>query len=423
MSDGHLHSDLETLSHEDHEHLPLVPEEPLDPGSQSLADALRASFRVLKGIMVLVAILYLFSGVFKVDQNELAVVSRFGELVEGGPKEPGLHLCWPYPIDTVQKVQTSPRTYTVDAFWLKLSDAEKTKELSDLSYRTGGLNPAYEGALLTGDRAIMHMLVKVQYHVSSAKDFVTNVMDDAELMRSIMQNALIAEAARTTADVIWKDPARITGENEEEGQSTPSPVQIRAQARLDELQTGIVIDNISTDRSHYPLQVKDEFLAVSDAENRMRQLLQEASKIWEEKLKGAAGTVYDQVIGEIERLDQTTDEKTRAETIERITTLLAEKATGEAGRRIKLAEGERDRIVDDAHAQADRFITMLEAYQQDPELVRQRLRQNAVARVFDQANISRWMLPAGSKYVVLNKNPEEIRQQERDRIKKQAEMR
>ena len=50
--------------HADHEHRePTRVEEPLDAANQSLADALRASFGILKGIMFVLVVLYLFSNV------------------------------------------------------------------------------------------------------------------------------------------------------------------------------------------------------------------------------------------------------------------------------------------------------------------------------------------------------------------------
>src|SRR5205823_2810086 len=132
------------LMHQDHHHgdghdhaLPVVEEAPLDPASQSLADALRSSFRLLKFVMFGLLILFLFSGVFTVGTNEVAVVTRFGRQRDAAPSEPGLHFAWPYPIDSVIKVNKGLRTTEIDAFWLKLSEADKTKDLNQVSFRTG----------------------------------------------------------------------------------------------------------------------------------------------------------------------------------------------------------------------------------------------------------------------------------------------
>ena len=71
-------------------------------------------------------VLFLFSGVFTVGTNEKAVVTRFGRQT-GPPAEPGLHFAWPYPIDAITKVNMGQRTSEIDAFWLRLSDVDKTQ--------------------------------------------------------------------------------------------------------------------------------------------------------------------------------------------------------------------------------------------------------------------------------------------------------
>src|SRR5687768_7765630 len=55
----------------------------LDPANRSLAEALRLSFAILFIIMIALVVLFLFSGVYKVNENEVAVVLRFGELKQG----------------------------------------------------------------------------------------------------------------------------------------------------------------------------------------------------------------------------------------------------------------------------------------------------------------------------------------------------
>ena len=71
----------------------------LDAAHQSLADALRVSFWVLKLAMLLLVVVYLFSGVFNVREQEIAVCLRFGRIVgspgqqvlePGGPGVPSM---------------------------------------------------------------------------------------------------------------------------------------------------------------------------------------------------------------------------------------------------------------------------------------------------------------------------------------------
>ncbi|UCE61236.1 MAG: hypothetical protein JSU63_05700, partial [Phycisphaerales bacterium] len=87
----------------DHQHIhrdPDAVEEPLDAASQSLADALRASFSILKGIMLVLVVLYLFSNVRRIDSHEQALRLRLGKLLPG-VEEAGLVWSFPYPIDEI----------------------------------------------------------------------------------------------------------------------------------------------------------------------------------------------------------------------------------------------------------------------------------------------------------------------------------
>jgi len=94
LPDDHGHSHIS--DHHNSGDSSAVIEEPLDPASQSLADALRSSFRVLKFFMFLIVIVYCFSGFGIVDQKEVVVLTWFGKQV-GPPREPGLLIAAPYP--------------------------------------------------------------------------------------------------------------------------------------------------------------------------------------------------------------------------------------------------------------------------------------------------------------------------------------
>ena len=84
---------------DDHPHRRLeAAEEPLDAANQSLSDALRASFRILKGIMMVLVLRYLFSNVRRIESHEQALLLRLGRL---SPTVYGAGVVWafPFPID------------------------------------------------------------------------------------------------------------------------------------------------------------------------------------------------------------------------------------------------------------------------------------------------------------------------------------
>jgi len=428
VAEAHDHSHEETglPGHRHDEHAP--PEVPLDPASQSLAEALRLSFRVLKLVMVALVIVFLFSGVTMVDQRQVVVLSRLGRLVDE-PLRPGLHLAWPYPIDEKIPVSTSLRSLRVDAFWLRLSDKEKTLPLSELTAHGKGLNPATEGALLTGDRGIMHALLNVEYSVSDrlrlradrtepseqlpdAILFVRNVQDERKLLESVIKDAAVAEAARTTADVIWKDPRQLA-----------QAVRRRAQQVLDAMETGILLEKVAAEQSYFPLQAKKEFLGVSEAENHRRELIKEAESNRIEKLLSVAGPAWEELNRLIERLDQVGDNPAQRERIiQQIGEILVSEAAGEAGGVIRRAQQEREDVLERTLAEVARFKAYLVEYQRNPQLVRDRLRAQMLGDLLAKPGLVKWWLPPGRKRLILslNKDPEEIRQAERERMKRKT---
>src|SRR6185436_8575531 len=76
-----------------------------DPANQSLADALRKSFHVLKFLMLVLVVLYFLSGFFTVNPSEVGLKLRYGRVVGTGAATenpvlgPGWHWSWPYPFE------------------------------------------------------------------------------------------------------------------------------------------------------------------------------------------------------------------------------------------------------------------------------------------------------------------------------------
>ncbi len=382
--------------------LPVI-EEPLDPANQSLSDALRASFRVLQVLMLFLLAGYLFSGVFIVDQKKEAMVRlRLGR----NPTvfDAGLHLSWPFPIDDLIKVNTTQKTIEVKTFWLNIRPEDRTKPLSDLSPLGNELDPRVEGALLTGDRAIMHLLYKAEYRIDDPELFVENVGSapnaEVPLLRSVLENAAVAEAARTTAEQLWKNAGEMM-----------RAVQARAQKQLTDMDTGIVLSKVNADNTFVPLQVKSEYLSVDQAGQTKNETIQKAYKEQHETLNKAAGPAWDKLRVEIEKLDQVDAPAEREALIDAIEEILVNEAAGEAGEKIKQAQGLRESVVAGAKARAWEFDQLLEQYRKHPDLFRRRILTRALLDLYAQPGVTKWVVPESVKQLVLwlSKDPKEIR--------------
>ena len=388
----------------------MTSEEPLDPASQSLAEALRASFRVLKVIMLVVVVLFLLSGVFSVGTGERVVVWRLGELHEVA--EPGLHFAYPYPIDETFRVRTGVQTMAIDTFWLRINDTDKDKPLSDLSPRGQGLNPATDGALLTGDRGIVHLQFTALYWINNPELFVKNVADGPKLLESLLENAAIAVAGESSTDELLKGKAEIGPR-----------IQKRAQKSLDALASGMKLENV-TARSYYPLQAKEAFFNADAAQNTKRDAIQVALSEQTKKLNGVAGPAWSKLWEQISKLDQVKNAADRAAALAEINRILVEDAQGEAGGKIKLAQSSKQGIIAAAEGEKSGFEAIFNEpqYQEHPAQIKEVLRQRTVARVLALKGLTKWFLPAGPKQIMLwlNKDPVQAKQAEIDAIKESS---
>jgi modulator of FtsH protease HflK len=92
-----------------------------DAGTRALAEALRASFALVKLMTIGLVIAFIVSGIFTVNPNEVAVLLRFGRPVGVGTDQlltPGLHWKLPYPVDEVVRIPVGEsRTLTSTTGW------------------------------------------------------------------------------------------------------------------------------------------------------------------------------------------------------------------------------------------------------------------------------------------------------------------
>ena len=129
--------------------------EPLDPAQQSLAEALRGSFGILKAAMVVALVAYAFSGTFSVGSNEVALRLRFGDYV-GGPGqrvlERGTYLAAPFPLEQVVKIDTRPMTPPIDdAFWYDSGERDPGMTRAQIRHsRARPLTPSRTGPPVPG---------------------------------------------------------------------------------------------------------------------------------------------------------------------------------------------------------------------------------------------------------------------------------
>lgn len=408
--------------HHDHGHSHRDPNEveaPLDAANQSLADALRASFRVLKLIMLVLVLLFLLSGIQFIDNSEEAVVVRFGAL-KGGVRGPGALFALPFPVEETVRVPVNKdnELYINDQF-IHLRESEKDRPLSSLSH--GALDPLKDGALMTADEGLVHVRWRLVYRIDNLLGFVEHVADggteQAEmLLRAVLDNAAIAVAAsKYTAEEITRNKAGEMAET----------VRGVVNERLARLGTGIRVVSLEIPESTVPLPTLAAFQAVSSAENQKQKRIREAKQKRDSILNSCAGESYRVILETLDRMesakqagDQALVERYREEV-----NALIERSGGEVGERIFEAKSYYTEAVQGIEADQEEYDALMDEYLRAPDLLRARLWAETKRKIFGYEELLKYYLPPGQKEVrvVVGPDPQQQRIDEMKRIRKEEE--
>ncbi len=184
----------------------------------------RLSGGVLLLLVAVLAVVYVISGIYTVDQQERGVVFRFGA-VQDELREPGVQW-YPRLIDRVVKVNV-----------------------------TQVRSSRHQALMLTEDENIVDVSVTVQYVVDDPVKFVVEVRSPEESLRQSTESALRHVIGSTTMDAaITEGRALIAVE-----------VQRRLQSYMNRYGTGIAITKVNVDQSGPPAQVQAAFDDVQKA--------------------------------------------------------------------------------------------------------------------------------------------------------------
>ncbi|MCH8136430.1 MAG: FtsH protease activity modulator HflK [Proteobacteria bacterium] len=162
------------------------------------------------------------TGFYRIDEAERGIVQRFGAYTE--TTMPGLHWHLPFPIETVDKVNTIVVT-----------------------------NYAYRTEMLTADMQYVFIDMVVQYRRSDPYDFSFKVVLPEQTLEDVTESALREVVGTSNLDTL------VTGRREEIASRTKEVLQ----STLDSYEAGITITSISLENVNYPQGVQ---AAVDDAQ-------------------------------------------------------------------------------------------------------------------------------------------------------------
>lgn len=399
----------------------------LDPAQQSLAEALRVSFAVLKLAMFALLVAYAFSGTFSVGSNEVALRLRFGDYV-GQPGnrvlERGTYLAAPFPIEQIVKVDTRPASLSLDKeFWFETTERESGLTRAQLQgQRAMPLHPLRDGSLITGDSGIVHAKWTLTWRIGDPVAYLTNVgsREVAEkVVRLVAQQAIVHSVAQLTADDVLRGIV-----NREQAIGL-------MQERLDDMRTGLVVDQVVLDKVSAPMRVAGSFDAVTTAESeragRIVAAQQERAKVLGETAGEASGPLL-ALVAEYEDATERGDEQAARRVQEALDSALEQLRVdgtaigGEVARIVNGAATYRTRIVEQVAAESQAFQQLLPQYERNPRLVLAKLWEDARESILT-GDVETFYTVPGQLELQLNRDPElqKERQQEQLKSRKRAQ--
>lgn len=417
------HEHHEGCEHE-HGHRALISqEEPMDAANQSLSDALRASFGILKIIMIVLIVLYLFSNVRRIESHEQALVLRMGQL-QPTVYEAGLVWAFPFPIDEIVPLPSKKSNeFTVDSHTFARTADEIGKPLSMIARGSGGLNPALDGALLTADTGLVHVQWKVFYKIEDLKSYVTQIQCRAleaaeDLIRRAVETTGIHVAMEMTAEEILRTNV----------DTVKSEMMRRVNEHLRALNSGLLVTGIEMYDWTPPIPVKPAFDGTQQAENAKQRRIQDAEQERTKRLNEAAGAAHVELVQLLDDLDAldagkeppSGSRQTKEELQARIDTLLLEKVEGKAGRMIRDASSYLSVVVSRMQGDLELYRTLLPEYRRSPELLIERLWQQTRAELLATSEAVKVMRPGQAQIrIKIPYDPEQARVEETKRLEKQ----
>ena len=275
---------------------------------------------IFLGLIILV-IIWVASGLYRVLPDEQGVVLRFGKFVN--TTQPGLNYHIPYPIETA----LTPKVTKVN----RIDVGFRTG--SDTGFSSAGIADVPEESLmLTGDENIVNIDFSVFWVIKDAGKFLFKIQDPQGTVKAAAETAMREVIAKSRIQpILTEGRSQIEVETQEIIQDI-----------LDEYNSGIQITQVQTQKADPPDEVIDAFRDVQAARADMERSKNEA--------EGYANDVIP-------------------------------RARGEAAKILQAAEAYKKQVVARAEGEASRFISIYTEYALAKEVTQERMYLETMEKV------------------------------------------
>ncbi|HET9534557.1 MAG TPA: FtsH protease activity modulator HflK, partial [Mesorhizobium sp.] len=221
--------------------------------------------------------------------------------------------------------------------WWPVETVERAsiaERLINIGEARGGTS---SGLMLSGDQNIVDVKFSVAYQVSDPKAYLFNVSGVDEMVRQVAESAMREAVGRRPAQDVFRD----------DRQGIADAVRGIIQSTLDSYQAGLTINAISIEDAAPPREVADAFDEVQRAEQDEDRFVEESNQYSNQKLG---------------------------------------QARGEAAQVREDAAAYKNRVVQEAQGEAQRFISVYDEYAKAPDVTRKRLFLETMEKVLKDSN-------------------------------------
>jgi len=270
--------------------------------------------------LILLIVIWAFSGLYRVLPDEQGVVLRFGKFVS--TTQPGLNYHIPYPVESVLTPKVT-KVNRIDVGFRSASDSGRTSGIGDVPE---------ESLMLTGDENIVNIDFSVFWVIKDAGQFLFKIQSPVETVKAAAETAMREVIAKSRLQpILTEGRSKIEIETQE-----------IAQSLLDEYESGIQITQVQTQKADPPDQVIDAFRDVQAARADM------------ERSKNEAEAYANDVIP---------------------------RARGEAAKILQEAEAYKQQVVAAAEGEASRFVAIYNEYAKAKKVTQERMYLETMEKV------------------------------------------